>query len=260
MFSPIRSIQARAQNWMTYHFEFTKYGRSLSKYRDCHKGMRCFFIGNGPSLRSEDLTVLHDYSEICFGFNRIYNIFETTKWRPTYYVSQDEKMLKGCVSVVDGLDMGIKFIPINLRWYHNIQMKQVEWFLMKTSVQDDGKPIGFSNDIQKYLVNSSTVMYTAAQLASYMGFEEIYLLGVDHHFHISQNNQGEILVDPSAKDYFVESYNADKDNLYIPNTEKSTLTYISMKEECEKRGIKIYNATRGGKLEVFPRVSFDSLF
>ena len=93
-----------------------------------------------------------------------------------------------------------------------------------------------------------------------MGFKEIYFIGVDHHFQISQNNKGEIVVDTTAKDYFTDKYNEDKDKLYIPNTEKSTLTYIAMKHHCDQRGIKVYNATRGGKLEVFPRVEFDSLF
>ena len=36
--------------------------------------------------------------------------------------------------------------------------------------------------------------------------------------------------------------------------------YEVAKENAEKKGIKIYNATRGGKLEVFERVDFDSLF
>ena len=93
-----------------------------------------------------------------------------------------------------------------------------------------------------------------------MGFKEIYLIGVDHHFHISQDNKGEIIIDNTVKDYFTDKYNTDKENLYIPNTEKSTLTYIAMKAQCESRGVQIYNATRGGKLEVFPRVDFEKLF
>ena len=91
----------------------------------------------------------------------------------------------------------------------------------------------FSDDAARGLYNSSTVMYTAAQLAAYMGFSEIILIGVDHHFRFSQNNQGEIVVDESAKDYFSEKYNEDKANLYIPNTEKSTLTYMAMKNHAD---------------------------
>lgn len=103
-------------------------------------------------------------------------------------------------------------------------------------------------------------MYTAAQMAAYMGFRGIFLIGADHHFRVSQNNRGEIVVDDSVKDYFTDHYNEDRAKLYIPNTEKRTLTYLAMKIHCEKRGIRVCNATRGGKLEVFPRVDLDSLF
>ena len=105
-----------------------------------------------------------------------------------------------------------------------------------------------------------TGMYTAAQIAVYMGFTEIYFIGVDHHFRVSQNNRGEIVVDNSVKDYFTDKYNEDKDKLYIPNTERSTMTYIAMKHHCDAQNIQVFNATRGGMLEVFPRVKFDSLF
>ena len=86
------------------------------------------------------------------------------------------------------------------------------------------------------------------------------MIGVDHHFRTTVNNKGEIVIDDKVKDYFTDKYNEDKDKLYIPNTEKSTLTYVAMKRHCDQRGIRVYNATRGGKLEVFPRVEFDSLF
>jgi hypothetical protein len=131
---------------------------------------------------------------------------------------------------------------------------------MEAPQEENGKPLQFSDEVPRLLYNSSTGMYTAAQFAAYMGFKEIYLIGVDHHFHISKNSRGEIVVDNSVKDYFTDKYNEDKDKLYIPNTEKSTLTYVAMKEQCEKREIRVYNATRGGKLEVFERVDFDLLF
>ena len=93
-----------------------------------------------------------------------------------------------------------------------------------------------------------------------MGIREIYLIGVDHHFHTSVNDKGEIVVDPTAKDYFSDKYNPDKDKLYIPNTDASTLTYIAAKRYADTHGVRVCNATRGGKLEVFERVDLDSLF
>ena len=257
---PIASIKSRYRYGTLKRFEKTLAGRRLSKFKDIHQGKRCFFIGNGPSLRVEDLNILDEHKEITFGFNRIYNIFDNTSWRPDYYVSQDYKMLLGCQKAVSDLSLPIKFIPVDLEWEYNIRIKNKTPFKMLWMPKDNLAPAGFSNDLPSGVYWGSTCMYTAAQIAVYMGFKEIYFIGVDHHFQISQNNKGEIVVDNTVKDYFCDKYNEDKENLYIPNTETSTLAYIEMKNVCEKHGVKVYNATRGGKLEVFERVDFDKLF
>lgn len=242
------------------HFTKTQYGRNLTVYKSKFARQRCFFIGNGPSLRAEDLTKLHEAGEITFAFNRIYNIFDQTLWRPTFYVSQDEKMLATCADIVCGLQADAKFIPIQLKWWNDISIDNAAYFNIVNQQVDDPQQFLFSDDISRCIYNSMTGMYTAAQIAAYMGFTKIHLIGVDHHFRISQNNQGEIVVDNSVKDYFTDKYNEDKDKLYIPNTERSTLTYVAMKKQCDARNIHVFNATRGGKLEVFPRIEFDSLF
>lgn len=255
------SLQARlVQPWVRDHFEATKAGKELRQYRQAYSGQRCFLIGNGPSLRAEDLTRLQQEKAVTFAFNRIYNIFDQTDWRPTFYISQDEKMLAGCADQVAAQEMPVKLIPLQLRWYHGIAIPDAAYFNLAPQKSEDPEAFAFSDRIDHVVFNSSTVMYTAAQFAAYMGFAELYLLGVDHHFQISRNNRGEIVVDPTAKDYFSERYNQDKDRLYIPNTEKSTLTYLAMKKHCEARHIRVFNATRGGKLDVFPRVDFDTLF
>ena len=46
----------------------------------------------------------------------------------------------------------------------------------------------------------------------------------------------------------------------MPNLDASTRAFISMKSFCDKNGIEVVNATRGGKLEVFPRADFDEIF
>lgn len=63
----------------------------LALLKDTKKGKRCFIIGNGPSLTIEDLGKIG--TEDSFGVNRIYKIFDQTKWRPTYYFSQDRETL-----------------------------------------------------------------------------------------------------------------------------------------------------------------------
>ncbi len=255
------SVNARIiQPYISRNFKHTKYGKRIASFYNKYSGKRCFFIGNGPSLTTNDLTLLKNNNEIAFAFNRIYNIFDETSWRPNFYISQDEKMLAGCQNEVSKLDIPVKFIPIQMKWYHNIEINNALYFNFKSQPDGVNSEFCFSSDPSVEIYCENTAMYTAAQMAAYMGFSEIYFIGVDHHFHTSINNKGEIVVDNTVKDYFSDKYNEDKDNLYIPNTERSTLTYVAMKKHCEARNIKVYNATRGGKLEVFPRVDFDTLF
>ncbi len=257
MIHPIQSIRARMQTYQSRHFERTRAGKNLTRYKDIHKGETCFFIGNGPSLRAEDLTAIAAAGYPTFAFNRVYHIFEDTPWRPTYYLSQDELMLAGCQAEVNALDLPVKFIPANMRWHFNIHIDRAQEFYLGGSKDGD---FWFGDDLPHAVCWASTVMYSAAQFAAYMGFKKIVLIGVDHHFHISRDREGNIVVDDSVKDYFTDKYNPDKDQLVIPSTDISTDTYYAMKKHCDALGIEVVNATRGGKLEVFPRVDVDTLF
>ncbi len=257
MIHPIKSLQARIQTRQSKCFEKTRSGKKLRKYRDRHRGETCFFIGNGPSLRAQDLTAIKEAGYPTFAFNRIFHIFDSTQWRPTYYISQDEKMLAGCEDEVNRLELPTKFIPVNMRWHFNINIDGAEEFYLGGSKD---REFWFGDDIAHSVCWASTVMYTAAQFAAYMGFKRIVLIGVDHHFHISRNRDGEIIVDDTVKDYFTDKYNPDLDKLDIPSTDISTDTYYAMKKHCDERGIEVLNATRGGKLEVFPRADAEIFF
>lgn len=229
----------------------------LDSFRNKYKGQRCFIIGNGPSLNVEDVEKLKN--EFTFAFNRIYYIFDKTSWRPSFYISEDLKILEKSKNEINKLDLPYKFIPDIARFDYNINIENAIYFRQVMDLNNDRTP-KFTNEANKWIGWGATVTYTAIQLAIYMGFEEIYLLGIDHNFRVTQNNKGEIIVDNNVKDYFCDEYNKDKEELYIPNVENTTLSYIIARKHCEEKGIKIYNATRGGKLEVFERVDFDKLF
>lgn len=254
----VESIRCRWRNYQILHYEKFLYGRELSTLKNIHRGCRCFIIGNGPSLTVDDLNVLAAHKEITFAFNRIYKIFEQTSWRPTYYISQDEKMLLNTYEEMCSVPAQKRFFPIEMKWYYNIPLHDALFFHQKNP-ENILEPI-FSDDISKFIGNSKTVAFTAMQLAVYMGIKDIYIIGTDHHFHKSINAKGEVIIDPTAKDYFCNTYNQDKEELYIPNTDESTYTFIAAKKYADAHGIRIFNATRGGKLEVYPRVNFDNIF
>ncbi len=259
MWEIFKRLKTRRKAYQLKHFEETIWGKNIRTLKGIHNGERCFVIGNGPSLKAKDLDCL--CGEQTFAFNRIYKIFGETSWRPTFYCTQDEKMLKDSQEDIrEMIDTPYIFAPINLKWFEGIDKLNTDFFFAMHSPSDFREKPSFSKDIAHKIEWSNTVAYTAIQIAVYMGFKEIYLLGVDHSFSIYQNSKGEIIKDPTAKDYFSEDYNKDKEQLYVPMLDLSTLAFESAREFADAHGIKIYNATRGGKLEVFPRVDFDSLF
>jgi len=114
----------------------------------------------------------------------------------------------------------------------------------------DGYP-KFSEDFSRKAYEGWTVTYVCLQLAVYMGFKEIYLIGVD--FNYSAN-----LLD--ERNHFSPDYikpGGTVGNIFVEEVRNA---YTSAKKYADSHGLKIYNATRGGKLEVFERVDFDDLF
>ena len=91
-----------------------------------------------------------------------------------------------------------------------------------------------------------------------MGFSKIYLIGVDHKYSIEVTPDGHIKRNAGVEDYFDKKQNGCFAN--PPQTYRSTMAYQAARKYADDHGIKIYNATRGGELEVFERVDFDSLF
>ena len=258
---PIKSVIARNQGRMSKNFDKCIYGKKLKQFKDIHKGETCFIIGNGPSLKIVDLTKIHELEIPSFAFNRIFCIFDETPWRPTYYISQDINVTYGIEEQFKMLDLKNKFLPVRWKWYEGFTIPNSYYFKTITSGKD---VLGFSKDFAKEVVDASTVAYTAFQLAYYMGFKRIYLIGFDQNYRIAKDKEGNIVVnDKLEKDYVSEKYrNEGTDDLILPNLYEMNIAFVSLDYHIKNSGIdlEVYNATRGGMLEVFERKDLDEVF
>ncbi len=224
---------------------------SLISLRNIHSGQRCFIIGNGPSLNANDLDKLKD--EICFGCNGIYNIYSKTEWRPTYYCSQDIVYIMSNRKKIIAQTIKNKFLAID----DKILYPPLGSALYIRFIREEYDVLPkFSSDIVEGIYDGSTVSYMCMQIAAYMGFKEIILLGFDHNYSAMVDENGNIIHQPDVKDHFSSTDKISN----LPRLHNSTLAYQAAKKYADKHGIRIYNATRGGKLEVFERISFDELF
>lgn len=234
--------------------------RRIKQFRGLHEGQRCFIIGNGPSLDPADLDRI---SVPSFSSNRIGLLLEKTRWNPFYYSGMDTALFRDNLEEVEDIEAKAKFfVSLELEDnYHYIKRfkKEFIWLWSRNIRSENGAP-SFSDDLQKIIVRSGTITFINIQLAVYMGFKEIYLLGVDNQYVKEKTTDGsEKVNEHMAGSSYFKGYDPNGSAVAV-NTEKMTAAYISAKRYCDQHGIKIYNATRGGALEVFPRVDFDSLF
>jgi hypothetical protein len=102
------------------------------------------------------------------------------------------------------------------------------------------------------------VTYISLQLAYFMGFDRVYLLGVDFDYRLSHNGSDTIVhADADPSDHFTPEYFASGEQRYAPQLNRAQRAMLCAQRFYEANGRKIWNATRGGKLEVFERISLE---
>lgn len=249
---PFKNISYKVDKFRFYK---QKDAELLKSLKNIHKGERCVIIGNGPSLTIDDLNKINCSS---FGSNKIIRIFDKTNWRPDYYMAVDDGILYSLKEEIPHIDSMYVFLRCNARSYIEKSDNTRYIFVYAPFIIDifsDGQ-ISFSEDISRQFGHCSTVTGCQIQLALYMGFKEIVLIGVDHSYNIYYNEKGEI-VENGTVNYFYD----DKDNKYwhIPVMHQLTTAYTLCREYADNQGVKIYNATRTSKLDVFERADFDEI-
>lgn len=252
-----------AMNFIRYGrktlYRFTGEAEKIRRLRNSHPGERCFIIGNGPSLAAADLDRLR--GEFCFAANGIYRIFPQTGWRPQVYLCVDGFMLRDIRDTVAALDLPLLLLLWEGRRYglerkngHIVYINNYCPFLIDRNRRRNG--IRVSEDVSIYFAAGGTVTFTSIQLALYMGFAEIYLLGVDHRYSRVCSETGELIEHPEIVDYFDHAPAAPYS---IQNVATTTAAYRAAEEYARSHRSVIKNLTRGGALEVFERASFDEI-
>lgn len=241
------------------NYEITKKGRKIKELKNTKVGETCFIIGNGPSLKAEDLTKLNELGIDTFAANRIFKIYDKTPWRPNYFCCEDPVIIKDIEDVINSLDCKYKFIPINLCWDIGIDIKNAHYINMDYA-RNDEVDYGFVDELEKRVFCQGTVTLTAIQLAAYMGYKNIYMIGVDNSYSRYLGPDGQVIEDKSVRDYFDNSYDEGIKNDIVRNMDALTQGYYRTYMHFKETDVSIYNATRGGKLEVFPRIDLDEFF
>lgn len=259
MIHPINSMIAHYQTWAAKHFTYTSASKQIKRIKGSHKGNVCFIIGNGPSLKAEDLSKLNNLGIPTFAANRVYKIFDKTDWRPTYFFCEDPIIIRDIENDINEIVCPYKFIPIHLKWYYGVDINNATYYNL-SYYRKVNADIGFCDDIHNTVIWTGTVTITAIQFAVYMGYTDIYMIGVDHSYSNMIDSNGNVIKDNTIKNYFDDSYDDGVKDELLHDLNDSTKMFYRAKQHFNPKGIHIYNATRGGRLEVFPRVNLDTFF
>ena len=216
-----------------------------------HEGERCFIIGNGPSLNDTDLSLLRN--ETTFGLNRIYLLFDKIGFQTTYHVCVNPLVIEQWAAEIEALPM-----PKFLSWHCRDLVKRSRETMFIGDPYD--RTLGFAKTPIRRVWEGATVTYVAMQLAYYLGFKQVVLVGVDHNFVTQGRPHAALTSDGADPNHFDPNYFGSGYKWNLPDLPTSEAAYGLAKSAFEADGREIIDATVGGKLSVFRKVDYNALF
>tara|TARA_B100000900_G_scaffold415990_1_gene448344 strand:- start:13005 stop:13814 length:810 start_codon:yes stop_codon:yes gene_type:complete len=252
-------------------FLYQKYDEGLhfrrsnfSDLRNKFKNNRIFIVGNGPSLNKHNLGLLKN--EYSIAVNGIFYKTISDGFVPTFYVVEDSHVMRDNIDKINDYEVDYKFFPVDYRKYLK-NKKNTRFFKLDKGYYNSTSPYykipRFSVDMNDKLYCGQSVTMINLQIAYFLGFKEIYLIGMDHSYSIPDDAEvsgEEILSNSDDPNHFHPDYFGKGKKWHDPHLDRVERTYKYIKIVYEASDKIIKNATIGGNLEVFDRVDYESLF
>ena len=265
IFRALTQYRPKALYFSIAHSDVIARNHSL---KNRHAGERCFILCNGPSVKMQNIKPLKN--ETVFSVSSGYLHPDYAEIAPRYHC-------------VPQLTYSEKMTPkIAVDWFTEMHSKLghaelfldcQEYDLVQKNRLFGGRDIHFlcmgknhfpntSTDLTGIIPRSQSVPVMALMIALYMGFKEIYLLGVDHDWFVKKEYH--YFYEPGLlkdKDSGVGPGGIIESKLYddLPMITKLWGQYRAIAQLAKARGVQIYNATHGGMLDEFPRVRLEDI-
>jgi hypothetical protein len=206
-------------------------------------------VCNGPSLNEMDLSFLKRH--VCIGLNKICLGIQRFKFYPRYYVAVKERVLQQAAPEIKKLN-AVKFI--GSRGHRLIPEDALTYHLNTSS-----PPARFSKNLALGVHEGWTVTHVALQVAYFLGFREVVIIGMDHRYTYSgAPNQTTQLSGPDPNHFSPDYFSGQSwDN---PDLAQSEESYRQAKAVFEAEGRRILDATLNGACTVFQKVDYRAHF
>jgi hypothetical protein len=238
-----------------------------AEFHNMYAGKRCFIVGNGPSLQTQDLSPLG--SEITFCMNYFWKHPILKEWQPTYYWIVDHLLFLG-PEILRHFMVGLRanvhsttfFVPLlakrKVQEGGLLPLERTRYVVFRGRLWD-AKDVDI--DLTTFVPFGNTTVHLCMMTAIYMGCSPIYLIGLDHD-ELSQ---------PGPPTHFYQTdelsdlppYKYGWTQLPYKYRMLTMLDrwngYESLGDIAAKKCLAVYNATAGGFLDVFPRVDYNEV-
>jgi|LakMenE18May11ns_1017448.scaffolds.fasta_scaffold9954548_5 hypothetical protein len=214
----------------------------LNRFRDCHLGKRLVLVCNGPSLNQTDFSPIR--KEVSMGLNKIYLGFKKFRFYPRYYVAINRRVIEQSAVEIQGLNC-IRFLR-DLGTHNPLADSALTYLLSSRPEQR------FYEDLCKGFFEGYTVTFTALQIAFFMGFTAVAIVGMDHRYSFEGAPNEPRKLSGLDPNHFDPSYFSGHtwDNPDLANSERF---YAMAREAFEAAGRRIIDCTVDGACTVFEK-------
>lgn len=238
-------------------------------------GRRCFVLGNGPSLRTEDLGLLS--REDVFTVNQAARNPQFALLKPVchfwadsnfFVVDENQAEDRELINVMNSINtQGNKplcFFPLGekgfVKRFHLDETLRARYFYSSKLITPD-----FTDefDYARRCPAFHGVVLWAIALAIYMGYSEIYVLGIDTtslmvnmKSYLGQNDEADYAYGITANEQKRLSKMVRRQSLSIQANSfiQSLQEYEILGRYCETRGIKLVNCSSTTLVDTLPRM------
>lgn len=232
----------------------------ISKLYRRHVGEKAVLVGNGPSLDISKLDQLGEFKT--FAFNKIFLAFNDTIWRPDFYLVNDKlvaqqnrqqildlsvrKIFAHSVNEELNDDADAIFVGPGASSAHQESRLEEEKFQYWKDfwVPPDWNPL-------TGMRAGNSVTNFAIKMAFWMGFDEVYAIGLDHRFSLDPQNDDKkvfgnsvLLSEGASINHFSPDYRPAGEKWTFPQLALMAEEFDRAREVYESAGRKLFNATK----------------
>ncbi|MGZ2378713.1 hypothetical protein [Rhizobium leguminosarum] len=267
----VHELRRRLSNRQKLPLDIARSLEENTQLAGLHAGQRCFILGNGPSVRDLDLSLLKGENVITVSNGYLHSDFDKFRSRYhcvpqiTYGLMNSEDVIRWfeeMQSYLGAAELFLSSTESELIRNHNLFSGRTVRYLMLGKSFDDRSSDEII-DISQPVPRVESVPVMALMIAMYLGFEEIILLGVDHdHFLSSSYQYAFDLKVQKGKDFTANADGTVQTNRHDDFQSLARLwrQYRAISNIAKANGIRIFNSTPGGALDEFDRRPFQAWF